>query len=89
LKSLVTKAVSVAYMLAANERQRGHLLPKPFEDLQGFAQRMRTSYMDAELRKLESLRSTMEAGSAEQIEVIRKLQNLKLLLKSPLLPLKN
>ena len=86
-QALVTKAVSLNYMEGAKDHLRGRALPKPFEDLQGFALRMRKSYMGDELRKLEKLRSTLEPGSAEQIEVIRKLQNLKILLKGPLIPL--
>jgi DNA primase len=88
LKTLVTKAVSLNYMVSTDHR-RGRTFPNPFEDLQGFAKRVRKSYMDSEVRKLETLRSTLESGSAEQIEIIHRLQNLNNLLKKPLPPLKN
>jgi hypothetical protein len=43
--------------------------------------------MEDELRKLERLRSTLEPGSAEQVEVILRLNDLKAHLKQPLSPL--
>jgi DNA primase len=89
LGALVTRAVSLNYKEMVKDHLRGRSLPKPFEDLQGFAMRMRKSHMERELRNLENLRSTLEPGSTEQIEVIHKLQHLKALLKGPLLPLKN
>jgi DNA primase len=88
LGALITKAVSLNYKERVKDHLRGRALPKPFEDLQGFAMRMRKSHMENELRNLESLRSTLEPGSVQQIEVIHKLQNLKAQLKEPLRPLK-
>ncbi|HZL78357.1 MAG TPA: DNA primase [Candidatus Limnocylindrales bacterium] len=89
LQTLVTKAVSSSYVTDIKDYSRERALPKPFDDLQGFAMRMRKSHMEDELRKLESLRSTLEPGSAEQIEVIHRLKNLKAHLKQPLSPLQN
>jgi len=83
LQTLVTRAVSSNYVTDIKDNSRERTLPNPFDDLQGFAVRMRKSYMEDELRKLEGLRSTLEPGSAEQIEVILKLKNLKAHLKQP------
>ncbi len=86
-QALVTRAVSSNYLIDAKDQPRERALPKPFEDLQGLAMRVRKLHMESELRKLESLRSTLEPGSAEQIEIVHRLQNLKALLKQPLQPL--
>jgi DNA primase len=87
LKTLVTRAISSNYVADIKDYSRERALPNPFEDLQGFAMRMRKSYMEDELRKLERLRSTLEPGSAEQVEVILRLNDLKAHLKQPLSPL--
>ncbi|HEY1663773.1 MAG TPA: DNA primase [Verrucomicrobiae bacterium] len=89
LKALVINAVSSNYKESINDHLRGRVLPKPFEDLQGLAMRMRKSHMEEEVISLESLRSTLEPGSAEQIEVIHKLRKIKDLLRGPLNPLQN
>ena len=80
--NLLTEAVSVNYMEGSKLGSR--IVPKPLEDLQGFALRMRKKYFDGELRRLENLRSTTESGSPEQIQANRQLANLKALLKGPL-----
>jgi DNA primase len=83
-QALLTEAVSINYREVTKDHLRGRTPPNPLEDLQGLVKKLRKGNMAGELQRLEALRTGLEPGSQEQIEVIQKINGLKELLKGPL-----
>jgi DNA primase len=87
LKGLVTEAISINYK-EPKDHLAGRALPKPIQELEGYAMQMRKSHIEKELKDLENLCSTLEFGSTEQIEMRQKLKDLRASISAPLQPLK-
>ena len=95
-QGLIANAISSNYLKGVSGRAlemglRDHVgdrvLPNPLEELKGLVTGLRNEHLALEINRLNTQMAALEAGSPEQIQIIRRREVLKARRKQPLSPL--
>ena len=78
---------AVALEKDSRDHVRDRALPNPLEDLKGLVTGLRNEHLTLEINRLNAQMAPLEAGSPEQIEIIKRREVLKACRKQPLAPL--
>ena len=73
--------------MGLRDHVRDRVLPNPLEDLKGLVTGLRNEHLALEINRLNTQMAALEAGSPEQIQIIRRREVLKARRKQPLAPL--
>jgi DNA primase len=82
-QTLLTEAVAGNYMEVPDHR-RGRSVPNPLEDLRGIITRLRNSEITSEIARLDVQLATLEVGTPQQVETLRKKDSLQSLRSKPI-----
>ncbi len=76
-----------ALEMGLRDHVRDRVLPNPLEELKGLVTGLRNEHLALEINRLNTQMAALEAGSPEQIQIIRRREVLKARRKQPLAPL--
>jgi DNA primase len=95
-QGLIANAISSNYLegvsgraleMGLRDHVRDRVLPNPLEELKGLVTGLRNEHLAIEINRLNTQMAALEAGSPEQVEIIRRREALKARRKQPLAPL--
>ncbi|MGO8675664.1 MAG: DNA primase [Limisphaerales bacterium] len=95
-QGLIANAISSNYLegvsgraleMGLRDHVRDRVLPNPLEELKGLVTGLRNEHLALEINRLNTQMAALEAGSPEQIQIIRRREVLKARRKQPLAPL--